>query len=501
VTAVEQTPSDAGPGGGGGVGGRATSMAEDVATALVGTLRRAVGTAGPASEEAAARLLGHAAMLTVAARAGRLAGTAEPIAPAPPEDAPVVAAGAARRLAEILRGERIRMLPEWLAAAGDRGRLVPPALLPELLDRGRSDRSLRPLIVGTAGRRGMWLAMQNADWAYLVIDTDDTWETGTKAARLTHLSRLRAEDPERARETLNTTWRTESAPDRAAFVQVLENGLSAADEPFLEAALDDRAKDVRQLAADLLSLLPSSAYGRRMAERARGCVRRTGTTLSVEPPAECDAGMRRDGIPDNPAAGGQRATWLGELLSRAPLATWTTHLRATAEQAVRYPVDDDYAAAVHTGWARAAVLQRDLGWAGALLDHGALSVELRGDLLSVYDQRDRPARAAALLSGLAGDQDRLTVLTRIPGPWTGALAGAVIELLTATTPAGTGATGTGATDHKPWIVSQLCRLAADRLSTDAVARLDTVVGGDAAWPLVELAATLRFRHEMLEELS
>jgi Family of unknown function (DUF5691) len=482
------------------------SLAEEVATALVGTQRRAPAAVGPAGEEPAARLLGHAAMLTVAARAGWSPGTAEPIAPAPQEASQVVGARAGRRLAEILRGERIRMLPEWLVAADRRGRLVPPPLLPELLERGRSDRSLRPLIAGPAGRRGMWLAMQNPDWAYLVIDAADVWETGPRSARLTHLQRLRSTHPGAAGETLAATWQTETAQDRAAFLGVLEDGLSLADEPFLDAALDDRAKDVRQLAADLLARLPSSAYGRRMAERARACVRLLtcggGPALFVEPPAACDAGMRRDGIPPSQGVGSLRASWLRELIARAPLTTWTEEPRTTPEQVAGYPLDDDYAAGVHTGWARAAVRQGDVAWARALLDHGGLSrrvlpVEMCGDLLSVFPERDRARRAAALLGDLPDDQDRLTVLARIPAPWSHELGETVLALLASAIrePA------PGATGQRRWIVSQLCRLAADRLSTDVVARLEAVAGDDASWPLAELAATLRFRHEMLEELS
>ena len=40
------------------------------------------------------------------------------------------------------------------------------------------------------------------------------------------------------------------------------------DEPFLESALDDRSREVRQQAADLLTRLPDSRLALRMAERA-----------------------------------------------------------------------------------------------------------------------------------------------------------------------------------------------------------------------------------------
>jgi len=58
------------------------------------------------------------------------------------------------------------------------------------------------------------------------------------------------------------------------FLSVLANqGLSLADEPLLEAALDERDAGVRGWAAHLLARLPGSALGQRMARRAAGCLR------------------------------------------------------------------------------------------------------------------------------------------------------------------------------------------------------------------------------------
>src|SRR5512139_368419 len=313
------------------------SWAGLVTAALLGTQRRPL----PGDDPAGA-LLDRAALLTVRRRAGRRPGAAVPIAPAPDEQTPVVRPRAAARLARMMAGEQVRALPEWLETAARRGYRVPPRLLPELLEKGRADRSLRPYIARVAGRRGMWLALQNPDWAYLVnepaaggavcdaargaggggggdagggaggdagggaggdasgdaggdgrtdvaaaaaagvaADADGAgglpdpavWETGTRGGRVAYLVRLRRADPAAARFALRQTWAKEPAPERTAFLATFEQGLSLEDEPFLESALDDRAKDVRALAADLLARLPGSAYARRMAERARACLR------------------------------------------------------------------------------------------------------------------------------------------------------------------------------------------------------------------------------------
>lgn len=504
---------------------------EHVSAALVGTRRRpapalsdtalpdtalpdtAPGEAGGA--DPAARLLDQAALLTVRRRAGVRPGTAEPIAAAPVETAPVVSPEAARRLRQILAGEQVRVLPEWLDNAAESGRRVPPRLLPELLEKGRADRGLRPHIARAAGRRGLWLALQNTDWAYLVAvdDGDDrpadprVWETGTRGERIAYLTRLRATDPAAAVVALRGAWAGESAPDRAAFLSTLRRGLGRGDEDFLEAALDDRGQDVRRIAADLLARLPGSAYAVRMTERARRCLRaedrtvreRTQRWIVVEAPEGHDDTMERDGIPFHATERvGNRSGWLREVMARSPLSTWTGLFGLEAMEAVCLPiagaVDHDVHSAkdVHLGWARAALRQNDAGWARALLRGGVVleEVEVLADLLTVLPENERDGAAADLVRWVDGRDEMLRVLGRIPGPWTGQLADVVLGTLV-----------TAAGESDAGCVARLCRLADERLTPDAAPRLNEIVPARTeSWPLTELAETLRFRHDMLAEL-
>jgi hypothetical protein len=513
---------------------------DHVTTALLGTRRRPV----PALElpflaaavdgteavvgwdgagDPAGRLLEQAAVLAVARRAGQLPGRAEPIAVAPAETAPVVPGAAAVRLARMLRGDHARALPEWLAAAERGGYRVPARLLPELLERGRGDRALRPYIARTTGRRGLWLALQNPDWAYLATENvpstiEDAWEVGTRGQRVAYLTELRGSDPEAAREALTATWAGEPAADRAAFLGTFAIGLSQADEELLERALDDRAKDVRTVAADLLVRIPGAAYGRRMAERARACVRaehrvvrgRDQLWIAVEPPAGHDAGMARDGIPFHSAGSfapaqlggtpvGTRAGWLREIIARTAPETWTDLFGVSPMEIVCLPIADDYAKDVHLGWARAAVRHRDSGWARALLKGGVVveEVESLADLLTVLPDDEQEVAATDLLRWAGGQVDLLRILDRMPGPWVGALASTVLAALAAAVGQSAGPHGADAR-----FLSQLCRLADDRLSPAIAPRLAELgARHPGSWPLTELAETLRFRHDMLEELT
>ncbi|HEU5158738.1 MAG TPA: DUF5691 domain-containing protein [Streptosporangiaceae bacterium] len=473
-----------------------TGWAEHVTAALLGTQRRQAprlpGVAGEGDDEAG-RLLGQAALLTVRRRAGRRPGSAEPLAPAPAESAPVVPPAAARRIERILAGEHARVLPEWLAAAAGAGYRVPAATLPDLLERGRVDRALRPLIARAAGRRAMWLALRNPDWAYLVSEPaaqpeaaggdPRVWETGGRGRRLTYLAHLREVDPAAARAALRGTWLSEPAADRAAFLATFECGLGPADEEFIEEALADRAKDVRQVAADLLARLPGSAYGRRVAERAAGRLR----TEPLRP------GRARDQIRIvvEPPDGGTAA--LRDLLAHTPPVTWTTLFGLPPAKIVRLPIADDRGKDVHAGWARAAVLGRDAEWARALLAAGVVADEIEPavDLLGVLPAAERETHAAELVRGADGYRGLIRVLDRVPGPWAGELADVVLGAL---------ADAAGRADAVRYL-GRLCRLADERLSPGVADRLVEITRRHDTWPLAELTETLRFRRDMMDELT
>lgn len=518
---------------------------EHVSAALLGTGRRSVPALPPEmardageGQDAAWRLLEQAAVLTVARRAGRRPQAARefsPVAPCPVESAPVVPPAAVRRLERILAGGDAGLLAEWLETAAARGYRVPADRLPRLLDMGRNMTSLRPAIAKAAGRHGVWLALHNTDWAYLVgmsseVIGDDprVWRTGTRNERVAYLTRLRRRDPKAATETLQKTWTREPAPDRAAFLATFEHGLSDADEEFLEAALDDRGKDARRVAADLLARLPGSAYGRRMAERARRCVRpqvrtaggRERTWLVVEPPESHDEDMARDGIPFHPPGSfttgppgarpvGARAGWLREILARTPLSVWTDLLGLPPTEVVRLPVadarrDGDERAArdLHAGWTRAVVWQQNAQWARALLGDGVLSAEEireKADLLGALPEGERAATIGDLLGRVDQPDQAVTLLERVPGPWTGELAEAVLTLLsslTAEEPDGRNARRR----HRE--SSPLHELAAHRLTPDTAPRVHRMARARPGHrPLNRLAHTLGFREEMVRELT
>jgi hypothetical protein len=367
-----------------------------VTASLIGTERSAVPAVAipglpPAEDDdpgdPAAVLLDRAALLTAARRAGRRPARAEPLPVCEPDARPAVSPAAARRLARMLGGEYPDLLTEWLTAAVARGLRPPPQSLPALLDWARRAAQADPgparLVAEAGGPRARWLAGLNPDWESAAapdLAGQAAWRLGDTGQRRGYLASLRATDPDAARELVRGSWDAAGPAERAMFLSVLSNRLGAADEPLLEAALGDRAEDVRGWAAYLLARLPGSALGQRMAGRALRCVRlepsARGPHLVITPPAGCDASMRRDGIAAGPAAGrsqlADRTRLMLAIVARTPLRTWTDGFGLTAAQVVALP-SGDWAPVLFTGWSRAAIAQRDRDWMAVLISRALTS--------------------------------------------------------------------------------------------------------------------------------
>ncbi len=174
------------------------------------------------------------------------------------------------------------LLPQWLAAAVAHGYRPPHDRLPALLDAARARTDLRGPVLAFGGARARWLARLNPDWHFALRHTGDgsrpavsapdeaaagrLWEEGLFAERVALLSGLRMRDPAAARALLAGTWRTERAEDRLMFLDTLREGLSAADEDFLEQALvrpqQERAGHGRRTALRTAGLRAGGADGR-----------------------------------------------------------------------------------------------------------------------------------------------------------------------------------------------------------------------------------------------
>ncbi|WFB08936.1 DUF5691 domain-containing protein [Streptomyces sp. LX-29] len=547
-----------------------------LAAALLGTDRRRPPVTPRPGQEAPGALLDAAALSTVARRAGlRPAAAWAAPAPAPEDPRPPLPPAARRRLALLLAdrsagghsGTRAapdltELLPQWLALANERGYRAPAPLLPALLDAARARTDLRPEALVLAGPRALWLAALNPEWKFarrgaagrppaaglpsalgpapsgdapetteaLLRAAEPRWQEGLFAERVAVLGAVRHRDPAAGLRLLAGTWATERAEDRLMFLDSLREELSAGDEPFLEAALSDRSRNVRATAAELLSALPGSALAGRMAERTRAYVTLevapdgTAARVAVEAPVECDGGMQRDGVVAKPPAGrGERAWWLGQLVEATPLERWSEWFGGLdAAAIVALPVADGWQPDLHAAWCRAAVRQRDTAWSRALL--GAPSEPLStppaageavlaaaataaswrdpAKLLSALPAAERAVWVAEFIAA-HGLSDAFRLLGVCAVPWAAPLGHAVVDALDIARDAGS----------YPWSFSGVMGLAercldpsqADRLEVLTATPDDPEDGSPGAvgyWSeaFQRLVGTLRLRATMRAEL-
>ena len=427
-----------------------TDRAPLIAPTSDGALGHAYDTLARVDADAASNLLRVAAAASAYQRCGRTPSRTQeaPPSPCPRDERPTCTPAAAALLRRILQGEHESLLRTWLVLATRHDVRAPADTLPAVLELARQDAKLRPLIRTAGGTRATWLATLNEDWAFAISGDSpealvSTWETGTGLARMEAFQRLRQLDPARARTLLESSWLQEDPTNRAFFVAMLAHGLSPADEPFLERALDDRRKEVRQQAAGLLGRLASSALMVRMLDRARQLVTLGKSTIlqrpriDVTPPGEADASMVRDGINPKPPAGtgvGEKAWLLAQIIGAVPPSTWSAAWSIEPDRLIRAADGHEWREPLIAGWLIATERFHDATWARALWDNEAVAriepkwgapplehVFTRAASAEVVDTELR-REVSARHDALRGTHRTVIALLGLPNEWSDGLA-------------------------------------------------------------------------------
>lgn len=373
--------------------------------------------AWPAGGSQEQTLLRAAAALTVWLNAGRRA-PARP-APAAADVAPPareVTEEAALRLVSMLGGEHRDLVPEWFALAGHAGAVLPVHWLPPALTLLTP--AERSRYASVLGEHAEWLAAQNDAWAIERIErpvSEERWQQGTLAERVTELRRLRRVDPERAVQWLDAAWPKESGDAREELIRVLAQDASPADEPLLERALDDRRKSVRAAAADLLSQRAESAHSRRMRDRldplvtftvaSRPAHGSTGPRVDVQLPPGLDKAAVRDGIEVKPPAGkgvGERLYWLMQMMAVVPPAHWVARFGAPPDVLIAGLLEGEHGPALVDAVSAAVARHGAADWVMPLARYWVTRTD---------DQEQVPsARAIVRLLSVLDPEERATAL-------------------------------------------------------------------------------------------
>jgi hypothetical protein len=293
----------------------------------------------------------------------------EPLAPAPEETRKVASRRVVMMLRNALKEVDTYLLIDYLNQMRARGVIVPPDVLPLLLDCKKDE--VRKSLIPVIGERGLWLSDLNPEWSYVLrgggLDGDPdalnrAWEEGSFDERCQALAILRCKDPAQARERLAQVFAREKPGHRVKLLESLEKTLGPDDEAFLEACLKDRSAAVIDAAAKLLCQLPNSQLAQRMRSRASAviAVKPKGLLpgrfkLECSPPEDIPPDWQRDGISTQATAGqGVRAHAIEALLSMVAPSRWTAQFGHQPRALIAAIEEDAFAESVLAGWTHAA---------------------------------------------------------------------------------------------------------------------------------------------------
>ena len=365
----------------------------------------------------------------------------------------LVSEPAAWRLARMIGGEHREFIEEWFAHAAAAGRSLAPQWLPIVLDGVH--RNIRDRYASVLGPAAAWLARHNPAWSVVpavVEPSKQRWLEGTLDERRGELIAMRRIDPTRAIEWLQATWSEDPAEAREAFLKSMQAGLSMADEPFLEDALDDKRKGVRQAAVELLAQLPDSRHAQRSQDRVgpflvldeqKGLLAKLrNRKLIVELPGAIDKAAQRDGIEPKPPAQrkiGERAFWLAQMVAFVRPRYWLERFNIDAKSFVDAVMATEFAQDLLPALTEAATRHPVPDFLDALSDAWLASKQEPASILQgiarLVAAADTSQRGALLTSkarnlGALDANSMFHLLNSIETAWTPEITAFAIEHIT-----------------------------------------------------------------------
>lgn len=293
-------------------------------------------------------------------------------------------------LHDILRDGPRLLIRQTLVALAQTRYLLPAKLLPGFIALGKEYPNLQPLLVDVSGERGRWLAQFNSEWNFLLhyqkqadqhLEFDQTqfnagdWELLSFNERLLRIEQLRQQEPDKAREYVASKISHLDARERVGLLEKLRAGVSLADEQFLNEQLTDRSKEVRRLAADLLSELSESDFVQRASARLLSLLSHERKLVrkywQLDAPNTFAPDWSADALDEKrPQAEvlGERAWWLYQLVRLVPLGWWEKTTGMSPVDLLQWSAATDWQLALIRAWHQRIIKERHGVWAEALLN-------------------------------------------------------------------------------------------------------------------------------------
>ncbi|MBO9612868.1 MAG: hypothetical protein J7619_09250 [Dyadobacter sp.] len=191
----------------------------------------------------------------------------------PPEPQAIVTSQLAALVQSAIADQNEVLFAFLVFRIAQRNEVIQAQLVPGILDKALEKKYDKQKLIRICGKTGEWLCGLNPRWKVLrdgTTEDENVWDIGSIESRKGFLSALRKKDPGAAIILLESTFTQENANNRLAFLQLLHDGLSLSDEPFLQKLITDKSQKVREVAIGLLRQIQGSAINRYHLE----CLRR-----------------------------------------------------------------------------------------------------------------------------------------------------------------------------------------------------------------------------------
>jgi len=299
--------------------------------------------------------------------------------PSSPEEKASCSDYALQTLAAILEEGFLILLFNWAQTCIAHQQVVQEAYIPLLLDEGRKNIKMRPLIKSVSGQRGAWLAAFNDNWDYLNQTEAEIWEQGKPEERKQLLLQLRQENPARARDLLIAAWKEENANSRAELISTFSENLSLADESMLQELQTDKSQKVKEAVVSLLNQLAGSEWVATLWEEVKpwltlkitkSFLAFTSEELEVKIPENLPSYLKKRGIQELSGSKtvSEQEYWLTQVLEGIPPSYWEHHLNATPDKVLNLFTKHKSLRKVIPAFVTATGRFKDVRWAKLLLD-------------------------------------------------------------------------------------------------------------------------------------
>ncbi|MDX2004264.1 MAG: DUF5691 domain-containing protein [Meiothermus sp.] len=373
-----------------------------------------------------------------------------PLSPAPPDRWPALS-DAQHQVFQSVLSDRPQLLGELLGLMVQAQVRPARGWLHRVIREGHFKPELRPLALQVLDERGRWAArfLEYGAWVTPSQLPDSIWDDGSLAERAAYVRGLRGRDPQAARAKLEETWNGETPEAKARLLESLEVGLSLEDEDFLERCLDDKRKEVRSTAVDLLGSLSGSRMVGRMTARAGAFLRiespkpqgivgglvsslsgkKPTVKIEIALPEKFEKEWTRDGIEQKnvPYGMGEKTWWFQQMVGRVPPSVW-----GEAQELVPVALrEKDWKEVLPGAWLSAAVRFKDAAWTTALMellpDH---QTSAAAQALPTPEVQAQALRRLKTGSGpLEPHSLEWQLLTACPQPWSTEMGAAFIQRL------------------------------------------------------------------------